>query len=697
MNRIGLILPFIATVVFAGTTPPATTSADDSLDSAIQAAVATPAPAVTPTPVPALKIVPPPSTPVTAPIPPGAKPSSPLPAPATAVPVVPGGNNPVFGTSDNKDEAKAVADRLNPGAAADAAITDLIRERARIRLYGDFPADFRGASLGNIAEALATFCQMSYISSSDDLFNVKINITGTKNILDLLDSLSDYGFAMEYQRGIWRFGKKNENSMVLRTYQFHNDNTLVAKITSPTIGNSSNSSSGSNGTGGQSSGSNTGSSGGNLSGSSQGEITVDEKELENFFQGIIQTPYPTASGIQVAATPTGANAPGKGVVKYVPNNSQLIVYASEFHQQLVKDYIEKMDQPLDQIEFSATFVETSRDPSQNVGIAWSPSASINVSGQSPSSAAFKLPVAGIVSAYQLAAALSFSAQDSLSSVEQQPTVVGLPNRKTVLDATRQIPVASSTFNTGSASTTASTNTQLQYIDVGTIVNVYPEVRVGPEGNKIMRLNVSLVVSNIIGSITIAGNPTPETSTRRFEFSADVPDGQSLVVGGLVGNSITYSNTKLPFLGDIPFAGQLFRNDNDSVSRSQLMVYITPHILKPGENASLHVLSRTWPEDPEFNRPYFTAGIASPAALGASLQGFGRELDAMEVFVTQRRDPVALKSRISELHEESKVMKAYVEIMKKRHAPLDPLLVKEANTIYLRATKLRTDIYTSLKL
>jgi type II/III secretion system protein len=87
-----------------------------------------------------------------------------------------------------------------------------------------------------------------------------------------------------------------------------------------------------------------------------------------------------------------------------------------------------------------------------------------------------------------------------------------------------------------------------------------------------------VVNSLIG--TNAG--VPEISTRDTQTTVHLQDDETLVIGGLIQENDTRTTTKVPFLGDLPLVGRVFRNENVQGQRNELIIVVTPHIVKPGK-------------------------------------------------------------------------------------------------------------------
>jgi hypothetical protein len=98
----------------------------------------------------------------------------------------------------------------------------------------------------------------------------------------------------------------------------------------------------------------------------------------------------------------------------------------------------------------------------------------------------------------------------------------------------------------------------------------------------------------------------------------------LVIGGLIQENDTRTTTKIPFLGDLPLVGSLFRNENIDNQRNELVIVVTPHVIKPGDNLypgpQMHELPRpqalpTLPPDMQLPARGTRAASAFPPAFG----------------------------------------------------------------------------------
>jgi general secretion pathway protein D len=117
-------------------------------------------------------------------------------------------------------------------------------------------------------------------------------------------------------------------------------------------------------------------------------------------------------------------------------------------------------------------------------------------------------------------------------------------------------------------------------DVGIELNVTPHISPG----NLVRLNVDASFSKLVPSAAtgeIEGD-TPTTATRDVKTVITIPNDVTVVIGGLIRDDKSTTVKKVPFLGDLPLIGGLFRVDGDRVQKTNLLLFITPHVLTTQE-------------------------------------------------------------------------------------------------------------------
>ncbi len=119
----------------------------------------------------------------------------------------------------------------------------------------------------------------------------------------------------------------------------------------------------------------------------------------------------------------------------------------------------------------------------------------------------------------------------------------------------------------------------EYKDVGVTLRITPQISQG----RFVRLNIFQEVTKLV---TEAGQQTvrPTTLKRTAKTAVTIKDKNSIVIGGLIGEDITYTTYKVPCLGNIPLLGWLFKYESESSNQKNLFIFITPHIVENPEEA-----------------------------------------------------------------------------------------------------------------
>ena len=106
------------------------------------------------------------------------------------------------------------------------------------------------------------------------------------------------------------------------------------------------------------------------------------------------------------------------------------------------------------------------------------------------------------------------------------------------------------------------------------------------GNRIS-LRVMPEVSELsnAGAVTMNGITIPALTTRRADTTVELASGQSFAIAGLIENNITQNLQKFPWLGDVPVLGQLFRSDQFQRNETELVVIVTPYVVRPVATAN----------------------------------------------------------------------------------------------------------------
>jgi general secretion pathway protein D len=119
-----------------------------------------------------------------------------------------------------------------------------------------------------------------------------------------------------------------------------------------------------------------------------------------------------------------------------------------------------------------------------------------------------------------------------------------------------------------------TQTTVSYIAVG--VNLQIQPRITEDGY--VTSHVFAEVSSVAAFVATQQGQVPQISLRQATTQATVKDGESFIIGGLLQQEEITNMSKIPFLGSLPIIGGLFRVRHDSSTRTNLYIFITPHII-----------------------------------------------------------------------------------------------------------------------
>jgi pilus assembly protein CpaC len=163
------------------------------------------------------------------------------------------------------------------------------------------------------------------------------------------------------------------------------------------------------------------------------------------------------------------------------------------------------------------------------------------------------------------------------------------------------PVLQSTGGAG-----GSAGITIQFKEFGVRLGFTPTIQ--PDG--LIHLKVAPEVSSLdfTNAVTLQGFTIPALSTRRVESEMDLRDGQTFAIAGLIDNQVQQELSKIPGIGDIPILGRLFQSRSTTKSRNELLVIVTPRIVRPlGPNEI--------PPGPQIVVPYLTpTGATQPNVL-----------------------------------------------------------------------------------
>ncbi|MBU0759990.1 MAG: hypothetical protein KKC66_02285 [Candidatus Omnitrophica bacterium] len=256
---------------------------------------------------------------------------------------------------------------------------------------------------------------------------------------------------------------------------------------------------------------------------------------------------------------------------------------------IVEDVLARLDVRTQQVMIEAEILETTTTVADQLGVNWSgswatfsgPAMNSNwpVSGPLLDHSPGYIKTAGSMSLSGMGATLSAILSNSDTRILARPKVLTLNNETATIELTAETAVASVTTTASSEGTATSTSGSAERISTGITLDVTPQIN--KDGYITMRIEPTVIVPVISKFFAGSGNDAKfvDPQTRSAKTTVMVRDGETIIIGGLISKEDTYTFEKIPFLGDLPFLGNAFRYKTTDESDKELIIFITPHIVK----------------------------------------------------------------------------------------------------------------------
>ncbi len=280
----------------------------------------------------------------------------------------------------------------------------------------------------------------------------------------------------------------------------------------------------------------------------------------------------------------------------------LIVTGPREEYEAVADVVKKLDIPRRMVYLEALIMEVKVNKDFSIGVQWSDGGGSVIGGFSgkaggaaydnltqmttnPGSlpAGFTMGVLekgiqiGDVTFPNLGAVVNAYKGDDDINVIATPQILTTDNKKATIKVGENVPYITSKNTTDSAQD----YTNYEYKDVATSLTITPQINQA----EVVRLEIGVEVIKLKGTDTTG---TPSTFTRTADTTVVVHNEQTVVIGGMIGQDTSTGEYKVPLLGDIPVLGWLFKSHRNIEEKTNLYIFITPHIVEnPAELAELY--------------------------------------------------------------------------------------------------------------
>jgi general secretion pathway protein D len=318
-----------------------------------------------------------------------------------------------------------------------------------------------------------------------------------------------------------------------------------------------------------------------------------------------------AAAAQAAASPASVD---KSVTIWAePETNALVVTAPPKTMRSLMQVVDQLDVRRAQVIIEAMLVEVSNDASRDLGVNWL----IDGSGDNLLVGLFNQPIAGTSiadiargvqdpttanppggltigggrnqeSGTNFAAILRALASNGDTNVVSMPSVITLDNEEAQIKVAQEVPFLTGQFtNTGAAGGSVNPFQTIERKEVGNILKITPQIT----DEDTILLKIEQEASGIAAAAAQVSSTDLVTNKRTISTRVLVDDGGMIVLGGLIEDRLTESESRVPLLGKIPVVGALFRVRNTQKTKTNLMVFIRPRVLRTAEQAADETTSK----------------------------------------------------------------------------------------------------------
>jgi len=315
---------------------------------------------------------------------------------------------------------------------------------------------------------------------------------------------------------------------------------------------------------------------------------------------------PPSPGVARPPTPQAPGAKPEEQLRIVadPATNSLIIYGTTQEFQNVRNILKELDAIPRQVLIEAMVLQVDLSDTESLGVDYeilrrnpstifgqkfgSAGAIRNLGDLFPSAPATGLSgfgggVSGVFGGKDIRAFVNALMTDSRVKLISSPSVLAADNRPARIQVGTEEPIPTGTINAAVGATTPSSSTTIQYRNTGRILTIIPQVN----SKGLVNLQVKAEVSARGEDVPFGSGETfPSFNTQDAETTAVVHDGETLVIGGLIGERKSKTRSGIPYLMNLPVVGRFFGTTTDESRRTELIMLITPHVIRNREESQI---------------------------------------------------------------------------------------------------------------
>jgi len=299
----------------------------------------------------------------------------------------------------------------------------------------------------------------------------------------------------------------------------------------------------------------------------------------------------TGGGTSLGATTTGAPGGATNGLRIVADarNNALVVYATANEYEAIEAALQKLDIVPLQVMIEATIAEVTLNDALKYGVEWYFKSGNNAVTFNTAGSSLAAPTVGLLGtvfpgfSYLFASdnvKVVINALSTVSNVKviSSPSLLVLDNEAARLQVGDQVPIVVRSEQSVDTSG-APVIDEVEYRDTGVILDIIPHVN----ASGLVVLDIIQEVSDV-ATTTSSNINSPTIQQRRIASTVAVNGGETIALGGLIRDGTDNEVTGIPVLSDIPILGNLFKTTGDTVKRTELLVLLTPHVIRDRNDA-----------------------------------------------------------------------------------------------------------------
>ncbi|MBS1724092.1 MAG: hypothetical protein JSS66_14195 [Armatimonadetes bacterium] len=265
-----------------------------------------------------------------------------------------------------------------------------------------------------------------------------------------------------------------------------------------------------------------------------------------------------------------------------PNTNSIIIVTTPENAEMIKSILDQLDKIPEQVLIETIIVEATLDASSKLGVEWNYNranfqdgqtgnvgSTFGLQNQNPALQGLRYTLTGGT----LSGFINALATDKKFQVLSTPRIFTSNNVQAQINISQSVPYVLSTRE----DTNGNLTFNYAFQDVGIVLTVTPHIA----SNGIVTMDVDQTANDLQGFTSFNA---PIVNQRQATTTVSVKDGETVILGGIIRSSVTSTVNKIPILGDIPLLGNLFKTTDKDKVKTELLVFLTPRIVKGPEEA-----------------------------------------------------------------------------------------------------------------